>query len=144
MMHILKLFNLFLSITAKLEPAMLFVVRLGAAYIFMSSGLVKIQDMESTILLFEYEYQVPVLSPVLAAYAATFMELAMPVLLIIGLGARASAVPLLVMTAVIQTIYPNLQHAWWAIILGVVLFVGPGKWSIDHHIAKKHASKTAA
>ena len=144
MTHIIKLFNFFLSITAKLEPAMLLIVRLGAAYIFMSSGLVKIQDMESTILLFEYEYAVPVLPPVFAAYAATFMELAMPVLLIIGLGSRAAVVPLLVMTAVIQGIYPNLQHAWWAIILGVVLFVGPGKWSIDHIIAKKHASKTEA
>lgn len=140
MTQIFKLYNLFLSITRSAEPAMLLAVRFAAAYIFMSSGLVKIQDMDSTILLFEYEYMVPVIPADIAAYMATAIELLAPIFLIIGLGSRAAVVPLLVMTAVIQSIYPNLQHAWWAIILGTVLFVGPGKWSVDHMIAKKCTS----
>lgn len=137
MAQIFKLYNLFLYLTRSAEPAMLLAVRLAAAYIFLSSGLVKIEDMESTLLLFEYEYQVPLIPADIAAYLATTIELLAPLLLIIGIGSRVAVVPLLVMTAVIQSIYPNLQHAWWAIILGTVLFVGPGKWSVDHVIARK-------
>lgn len=138
MNHILKLFNLFLNTTNKLQPAMLLAVRFAAAYIFMSSGLVKIEDMDSTILLFEYEYNVPIIPPAFAAYMATAFELICPVFLILGIGSRLAVLPLLGMTAVIQSIYPNLQHAWWAIILGTVLFVGPGKWSVDHVIASRY------
>jgi putative oxidoreductase len=41
--------------------------RLYVAWVFFKSGLVKIKDMENTILLFEYEYVVPVLDPTTAA-----------------------------------------------------------------------------
>ena len=148
MQHILTLFNLFLHITHKLEPAMLLVVRFGVAYIFLSSGLTKVDDFlnndfASTKLLFQYEYAVPLLPPVLAAYLAMVAEIVCPILLIVGLASRLVAVELLVMTAVIQSIYPNLQHAWWAIMIGVVLFVGPGQYSLDHRIAKKYKKDTS-
>lgn len=58
MAHIVTLYKFFLSTTRSLEPAMLLAVRFAAASIFLSSGVVKIQDMESTILLFEYDYAI--------------------------------------------------------------------------------------
>jgi putative oxidoreductase len=51
---------------------------------FFKAGLVKAQSIDSTILLFTHEYQVPFLSPEVAAYAGTFTELFFPVLLATG------------------------------------------------------------
>ena len=54
----------------------------------------KIGDWETTLVLFEYEYQVPFLNFELAAYLATFGELVFPVFLIAGLGTRYIAIAL--------------------------------------------------
>ncbi|MDX1486963.1 MAG: hypothetical protein R3268_02090, partial [Acidiferrobacterales bacterium] len=45
-----------------LIPALLLGTRLWVANVFFKSGLVKIQSLETTKFLFEYEYQVPLLS----------------------------------------------------------------------------------
>jgi putative oxidoreductase len=61
----------------------------------------------------------------------------LPVLLILGLFTRLSALGLVAMTAVIQIfVYPDawMTHGLWiAPLLGVVL-VGPGRWSLDYLI----------
>jgi putative oxidoreductase len=125
----------------KLQPLALLGVRIWAAAIFFKSGLVKVQDMENTMLLFEYEYQVPYLPVEFAAYAATFNELVMPLLLVLGFFTRAAAIPLLVMTAVIQFTYQeHLQHFYWALMLGMLMVFGPGKISMDHLLNKKTAT----
>src|SRR4030067_1052277 len=54
-----------------LQPAFMLAVRLYVASVFFKSGLTKIASMDSTIMLFTYEYQVPLLSPTLAAYLGT-------------------------------------------------------------------------
>ena len=46
-------------------------IRLWIANIFFKAGLSKIQSWDSTLMLFEYEYEVPLLSPKLAAYLGT-------------------------------------------------------------------------
>ena len=75
------------------SPFLLF-IRVYVAWVFLKSGMHKIGDWETTLVLFEYEYQVPLLNFELAAYLATFGELVFPVFLIAGLGTRLSAIAL--------------------------------------------------
>ena len=49
-------------------PILDLVIRVWVGKVFFMSGLVKIQSWSTTLALFESEYQVPVLSPQLAAY----------------------------------------------------------------------------
>ena len=77
------------------------------------------------------------MSPELAAYAAAFAEHLFPLLLLLGLGTRVSALALLVMTAVIQLlVYPDAWpvHGTWATILLYLAATGPGRISLDHWI----------
>lgn len=132
-----KIFNLL----NKLEPLWWLFLRIWIASIFFKSGLTKIDDFETTIMLFEEEYRVPVISPYFAALSGTFFELAMPVLLVLGFATRFAVLPLIVMTAVIQFTYmDHLQHYYWAIILFGLLLHGAGTLSVDRMI-KGHCSK---
>lgn len=94
---------------------------------------------ENAGVLFEEEYQVPFLSPELAAQLGLLGETILPIMLIFGIGTRFGAIGLLGMTLVIQTVYPNLyyDHMVWAAALIGILFAGPGKVSIDHLLGKK-------
>jgi putative oxidoreductase len=117
-------------------------VVVGAA--FFRSGLVKIQSWDSTVALFENEYQVPVLPPELAAYLGTFAELALPVLLVAGLCGRGAAAALFVFNIVAVISYPGLseagllEHQFWGWLLLVTLLHGPGRLSIDHFIRRRY------
>src|SRR3989344_4247214 len=84
-------------------------LRLWVGIVFLKSGLAKIQSMESTIMLFENEFQVPLLSATVAAYLGTFVELVFPVLLIIGLGGRFAALVLFLFNIVAVISYPGLN-----------------------------------
>ena len=64
-----------------LSPASDLLIRLWIANIFWKAGTVKIASWDSTLYLFEYEYQVPLIPPEIAAYLGTGVELSMPVLL---------------------------------------------------------------
>lgn len=122
----------------QLSCLLLLAIRLTMAQIFWASGMVKIQSWDSTLALFEYEYQVPILPPEIAAYLATAVELSCPVLLAIGLATRLTTIPLLVMTAVIQFTYQaHMEHTYWALLLGTLLLIGPGRLSLDHLIRRK-------
>lgn len=118
------------------------VIRLWVAQAFWMSGLTKIQSFDTTVLLFENEYQVPLLPPVVAAYAGTFTELFFPVLLVLGLGGRFAALVLFVFNIIAVISYPDLntaglfQHQAWGLALLIVLLHGPGKLSFDHWIGK--------
>ncbi|WP_416899575.1 MAG: DoxX family protein [Minwuia sp.] len=119
-------------------------IRLMIARVFFLSGLTKINDWDNTLLLFEYEYMVPVLPVDLAAMAATFFELAMPVLIAIGLLTRFAVIPLFVMALVIQFVlgaanpaYNNIEHFYWMILLAYIFIRGAGPLSADHLAAGK-------
>ncbi len=84
--------------------------RLGIGVIFLRSGMLKLDGWESgnTLALFQYEYQLPLIPPQLAAPLAMGMELAVPMFLFAGLGTRFAALALLGMTAVIEIfVYPR-------------------------------------
>ena len=108
--------------------------RLAVASVFAKAGLIKITSWETTVQLFADEYQVPILSPELAATMAATFELGCSTLLIVGLATRLATLPLLGMIVVIQTfVYPNAyaEHLTWASILLFLLTRGAGPWSLD-------------
>jgi putative oxidoreductase len=109
------------------------VLRLGISLVFFRSVQTKIADWNTTLLLFENEYDVPVLPPGIAAVLAATLEIAGPVMLVLGLGTRAAAAAMLAMTLVIQIfVYPQSypDHLWAGPLL-YLLLRGPGKWSLD-------------
>lgn len=135
---IIKLYRCFIVKISALFDVVLLLARLWIAKIFFFSGLTKIEDWDSTLQLFEYEYAVPILPVQFAALSATFFELVMPVLLVLGLFTRVATLPLLAMTAVIEFTYNSYpEHVYWALLLGVLLTYGAGKFSLDHYAKKK-------
>jgi putative oxidoreductase len=112
-------------------------LRLGAASVFWNSAQAKLANWDTTIELFTDEYKVPLLPPEFAANMTLGIELATPVLLVLGLSTRAAALVLLGMTAVIEIfVYPLAwpTHIQWAAMLLMLLCRGPGAWSLDHVI----------
>ncbi|AUG00727.1 hypothetical protein CXQ81_08935 [Pseudomonas sp. 09C 129] len=135
-----------------------FIARFSIAAVFWKSGQTKIEGLaidlfsgtfefgmprlaDSTIPLFQSEYQVPLLSPELAAHLAAFAEHLFPLLLLVGFATRFSALALLGMTLTIQLfVYPDAYptHGTWAAVLLYLMARGPGKLSIDHLIARRY------
>ena len=126
----------------------LLAVRVGMAMIFLKSGMTKTTEgltlADGTFMLFEYEYALPLIPHGIAAYLATYAEHILPIMLILGLGGRLSALGLLGMTAVIQIfVYPGLWdlHLLWAGALLLIIARGPGRISIDWGIARITAER---
>jgi putative oxidoreductase len=98
---------------------------------------------ESTIPLFQEEYRLPLVPPELAAYAAATAEHVFPVLLLLGLATRFSALALLVMTLTIQVfVYPSAYptHGVWATVLLYLLARGGGAYSLDALLSSRSAA----
>jgi putative oxidoreductase len=115
-------------------------IRLYVANVFWKSGLTKAASWDTTVMLFTYEYQVPLLPPELAAGLAIVVELVFPVLLVLGLAGRFSAFVLFVFNIMAVVSYPELadagrqQHLVWGLLLLVPLLHGPGRLSLDQLI----------
>ena len=126
-----------------LSPLLDLGLRLWVANVFWKSGLQKTSSWESTLMLFEYEYAVPGLPYEVAAYLATGVELAAPVMLVLGLGSRIGALSLFVLNYVAVISYPDINiagikdHMLWGTMLAVTFFHGPGKISIDYFLKRK-------
>lgn len=119
------------------SPILLLTLRIMIATVFLKSGLTKISNFQSTIYLFEYDYAVPFISPVLAAYLATIFELGCSTLLIVGLATRLVTLPLIGMTLVIQfTVIENPMHFYWLATLATILTFGAGCISLDKLVKK--------
>ncbi len=114
--------------------------RLAIAGVFLRAGLTKISSWESTVALFADEYKVPVLAPHLAAAMAATFEVGCSTLLLVGLGTRLAALPLIGMIMTIQLfVYPQAwsEHLVWGSILLMLLTRGGGAISLDHLIARR-------
>jgi putative oxidoreductase len=110
-------------------------LRVGAAAVFWNSSQAKLANWDTTIELFTDDYKVPLLPPEIAANMALSIELTTPVLLVLGLLTRVSALVLLGMTAVIEIfVFPLAwpTHIQWAAMLLMLLCRGPGKLSLDY------------
>ncbi len=115
-------------------------LRFAVATIFWNSAMTKLSNWDTARALFADEYKVPLLSPQLAAYAAVSIELATPIMLVLGLATRPAALVLLGMTGVIELfVYPQAwpTHIQWAAMLLVLLCRGAGRYSIDHLIRRR-------
>ena len=126
--------------------------RFGMAATFWLSGQTKVEGFklnflsgefefgwprlsDSVVALFADEYKLPVLSPEFSALMAASAEHVFPILLLLGLATRFSALALLGMTAVIQVfVYPDAYatHATWAACLLFLMVSGAGKFSLDY------------
>ncbi|KHT61795.1 membrane protein [Photobacterium gaetbulicola] len=130
-------------ITEPLIPLLLLFTRLWVAWIFFKSGMVKYNSWDSTLYLFEYEYQVPLLPWQIAAYTGTAAELILPVFLALGLFTRPMALALFVFNIIAVVSYPLLwekgffDHQLWGMMMLVNVFWGAGMISIDHLISSK-------
>ena len=119
--------------------------RIFPAVVFWQSARTKVDGLtikDSTYFLFEQVYALPLIPPAIAAQLATAAEHLLPVLLVLGLFARFSALGLLGMTAVIQIfVFPEawVTHGLWATALLVVLAQGPGRVSLDHLLGLDHS-----
>jgi putative oxidoreductase len=116
--------------------------RIFPAAVFWQSGQTKVAGFHlkpSAIVLFQNEYQLPLIDPTAAAYASAFAEHFFPILLVVGLATRFSALALLFMTAVIEIfVYPGAwpTHGVWATCFLVVIARGPGSIALDHLIER--------
>lgn len=120
------------------ESIVALVLRIGVAAPFFLSGRTKVEGWlklkDTTFYLFQEDFRLPLIPSDLAAYLATYAEHLCPVLIVLGLLTRLSALALLVMTIVIQvfvvpTGWPT--HLLWAGPLVYLLARGPGRVSLD-------------
>lgn len=133
------------------ESLMLLFVRVILAGVFWRSGRTKVEEgswlsvSENTSYQFAEDpfNKVPLLPSELAAHLTTYAEHALPILLVLGLFTRLSALALLGMTLVIQIfVFPE---AWWQVhslwvALALMLIVrGGGGLSVDALLAGRHA-----
>ena len=145
------------------DSLLAWISRFSIAAIFWKSGQTKIEGFaidivsgefsfgwprrsDSAVSLFKDEYRLPLIPPELAAPMAAFAEHFFPVLILIGLATRFSALALLVMTLTIQIfVYPDAYptHGVWAAVLLLIIARGPGALSLDHLLAKRFGARGA-
>jgi len=135
------------------DDLLLLLNRIAIASVFWRSAQSKISGWEfleqswqffnvsqSAILLFRFEYDLPLLAPKVAAYCGTAAEFFFSLLLVLGLGTRFAASGLLVMTCVIQfLVYPDAWpvHILWFAILCYLLKNGAGTISLDRLLRRQ-------
>jgi len=124
--------------------------RIALALPFLRSGLTRWDGFLSlspaTLFLFENEFKLHVFgaayafpAPDMLALCVAVAEIVLPVLLILGLATRAAALALLVMTGVIQLVFPDGWanfHLYWATIAVAIIALGPGPLSLDYLIGR--------
>ena len=131
-----------------LQPLFALATRLWVSWQFLKSGLLKAQDWDSTLFLFQEEYRVPLLSPELAAVAGTFGELLFPLLLIFGILGRYAAVGLSAVNVLAVVSYSHVlltggfeaalgQHYLWGLMLLVIVVFGPGSLSVQREASSR-------
>jgi len=148
-----------IAILSRIPDSLIAVIgRFSIAAVFWLSGQTKIEGFaidlvqgqfslgiprlsDNAVTLFQYEYALPLLPPAFAATLAATAEHVFPVLLLLGLATRFSALALLGMTVVIQIlVYPGAYatHGVWATVLLFLIAKGPGRLSIDHWIKRRY------
>lgn len=144
--RLMSISQFYIAIASKislLEPVALLAARFYVGWAFFASGLTKLRDWDSTLMLFEYEYQVPVLPFELAAYLGTAAEITLPLLLMAGIASRFSALGLFVVNIVAVISLEDIAAAafaehvlWGTLLLQVVIFSG-GRFAMDRIAEEK-------
>jgi putative oxidoreductase len=125
------------------------VLRVALALPFLRSGLTRwdgfLSLAPSTVYLFEEEFKLHIFGeeydmpvPLVVAHITATAEIVLPILLILGLATRLSALGLLIMTGVIQLVVPDGWanfHLYWAALALAIVALGAGPISLDRLIA---------
>jgi len=139
------------------ESVTLFIARFAIAAVFWRSGQTKIQGFsldiitmkaefglpqlaDSTLYLFQHEYNLPLIPPMIAAILATIAEHVLPILILTGTFTRLAGFGIAMMTLVIQIfVYPDAYptHATWIAISLLLMYRGAGNLSVDHWLTKR-------
>jgi len=131
-----------------LVPFVDVLVRLWVAKIFFVAGLTKIESWDTTLQLFDSEYQVPFLPTEVAALLGTGAELILPVLLVLGLGGRVCIAIFFIYNMMAVISYHYLwtpegalgldQHINWGLLLAMMMTRGFSQFSLDYWISQKY------
>ena len=137
-----KVAHLYCGIVSILErfayPLVDLWARLLVGNVFWRSGTLALKDWEANLWLYEFEFDVPIVPPEVAAYTSTFFEILCPILLAFGLGTRLGAFILFVMTIVIEVTYKSVEiHYFWAVVLAFLTVKGAGPLSADYWLKKR-------
>lgn len=142
-----KISNLFTKLLNFSSHFVVLGIRAYLCKIFFWSGWLKLTAWSSTLYLFEHEYKIVGMSPLMAAYVGTAAELTLPIFLILGLGARIPAAALFIFNIFNVIYYPLLlkpefaaalkDNIIWGILIGILMLYGPGKLSIDCWIQRR-------
>ena len=130
-----------------LAPPML---RIALALPFFRSGLTRwdgfLSISPATLFLFENQFKLHIFggaynfpAPDTVALIVAIAEIALPVLLVLGIATRFAALALLVMTGVIQLVFPDGWanfHLYWASLAVGLMALGPGPLSLDRLIIR--------
>ncbi|MFM4746454.1 DoxX family protein [Aeromonas veronii] len=121
----------------------LLLARLWVASVFFTSGWLKLTAWDSTLYLFESEYQVPLLPWLWAAYLGTATELLLPLFLLAGLFTRPAALLLFGFNIMAVISYPTLwaggfyDHQLWGWMLLTLIIRGGGVLSLDYWLTRR-------
>ena len=121
-------------------------LRIALAVPFFKSGLTKWDGFLSlspaAVFLFEDEFKLHIFGrafdfpmPETIAFLDGGAEIVLPILLIVGLATRFTAVALLIMIGIIQLVVPEGWanfHLPWAALAVAIIALGPGPLSLDH------------
>jgi putative oxidoreductase len=124
--------------------------RIALALPFIRSGLTRwdgfLSISPATTFLFENEFKLHLFghaygfpAPDQLAFIVGAAELVLPTLLLLGLATRYAAFGLLLMTAVIELVFPDGWanfHLYWASLALAIMAMGPGPLSLDALIRK--------
>lgn len=149
---IMALLNQLESRVQKLVPVSVasLIARFALAVPFYKSGLTKwdgfLQLSDTPPLLFAEEFKLHILGqtfdypfPTLMAWGSSIGEIVLPILLVLGLFTRFSALGILAMTAMIQLTIPDGWanfHLPWAALALAIMYMGPGKIALDNFLRK--------
>lgn len=125
--------------------------RLALALPFLRSGLTRWDGFLSvspvTVFLFENQFKLHILghvidlpAPDVLSVIVAVAEVSLPVLLVVGLATRVAALCLLLMTGVIQLVFPDGWanfHLYWAALAATVMALGPGPLSLDYLLSRR-------
>ncbi|MFQ2367023.1 DoxX family protein [Aeromonas enteropelogenes] len=126
-----------------LTGVVLLLARYWVALVFFNAGWLKLTSWDSTLYLFEFEYQVPLLPWLWAAWLGTAAELVLPLFLLAGLLTRPVALLLSGFNIMAVISYPALwaggfhDHQLWGWMLLTLVIWGGGSLSLDSWLSRR-------
>ncbi|UAK73407.1 DoxX family protein [Aeromonas enteropelogenes] len=126
-----------------LTGVVLLLARCWVVLVFFNAGWLKLTSWDSTLYLFEFEYQVPLLPWLWAAWLGTAAELVLPLFLLAGLLTRPVALLLSGFNIMAVISYPALwaggfhDHQLWGWMLLTLVIWGGGSLSLDSWLSRR-------